>query len=426
MFERLGARQHICTATRKVRELGRTLAAAGTASYPPDVRRRLKILNVMCYLIATTTLIYAAQQALTDYQAYAPMVWVNVVLAAVVLVVPLTHRISEISGGLLLVGAEYAALLAFTQFFSREGGASLQYIIAAAAPFVIFGLQRIRLIALVVISGLALHLFAWFRFPAPADLTATERSVLDANYTQAAITTVGLIAASVYYAFHLAEQAKAETDAVLHNVLPDVIVERLKADPHTLIADNYECGSVLFADISGFVGIARRLGAAATVDLLSRIVTEFDSLATQHGVEKIKTIGDAYMVASGLPVPSDGHTVKLARMAHDMLAAIERHNAASDFAIGIRIGIASGPVTAGVIGKRKFSYDVWGDPVNLANRLEARSQTGRILICPCTHDLLGNAFRYEACGPMEIKGLGMQEAWFLLGEALPPVDHHAA
>jgi adenylate cyclase len=406
---------------RKLRAFGRRLAAAGTAGYPPDVKRRLKILNVMCYLIATTTLLYAIQQATTDYATNATMVWVNLALVATVLTVPLAHRINEIAGGLLLVGAEYAALFTFTEFFSREGGAHLQYIIGAAAPFVIFGLHRIKLVAAVVGLGLVLHILAWFWYPPVADVTAEQQAAIDSLYTQAAITTVLLIAASVYYAFSLAEQAKAETDAVLRNVLPDPIVERLKANPGTLIADAIDDASVMFADISGFVALARRLGAHATVDMLSRIVSEFDALAVRHGVEKIKTIGDAYMVVAGLPEPAPDHAVRLARMGLDMLATVERlHD--SGIAISLRIGMASGPMMAGVIGTKKFSYDVWGDPVNLASRLEGQSQPGRMLICPGCRQKLGDSFVYEACTALEIKGIGAQEAWFLLGEKAAPAE----
>ena len=401
---------------QRIRAVGRRLAAAGTAPYPPDVRRRLKILNVMCYLIATTTTLYAIQQATTDFKLYAPMVFVNLALVATVLMVPFAHRINEIAGGLMLVGAEYAALFAFTDFFSREGGAHLQYIIAGAAPFVIFGLQRIRLILVIVVVGLTLHILAWFWFPAEGRLLPGQQPVVDSLYTQAAITTVVLIAASVYYAFSLAEQAKAETDAVLRNVLPDAIVERLKANPGALIADSIEDASIMFADISGFVALARRLGANATVDMLSRIVSEFDALAVRHGVEKIKTIGDAYMVVAGLPEPVPDHTARLARMGLDMLDTVARYREESGLSINLRIGMASGPVTAGVIGTRKFSYDVWGDPVNLASRLEGQSSPGRILICPGCRAKLGEDFVYEARGPIEIKGIGAQETWFLIGE----------
>ena len=309
---------------QRTRALGRRLAAAGTAPYPPDVRRRLKILNVICYLIATTNFLYAVQQATTDFATYAPMVYMNLALVAAVLLVPFAHRINEIAGGVLLVVVEYAALVGFAAFFSREGGAHLQYFIAAAAAFVIFGLRRLWLIAGVVLVGLGLHLYVWYSFPATGHVAPHEQAVIDSLYTQGAITTVVLIAASVYYAFSLAEQAKAETDAVLRNVLPDAIVERLKANPGALIADSIEDASMMFADISGFVALTRRLGANATVDMLSRIVSEFDALAVRHGVEKIKTIGDAYMVVAGLPEPVPDHTARLARMGLDMLDSVAR------------------------------------------------------------------------------------------------------
>ncbi|MFA5901885.1 MAG: adenylate/guanylate cyclase domain-containing protein [Hyphomicrobium sp.] len=407
---------------RGLRGYGRRLAAAGTAGYPPDVRRRLKILNVMCYLIATTTLLYAVQQASTDYTAYAPMVELNLALVATVLLVPFAHRISDIAGGLLLVAVEFAALVGFASFFSREGGGHLQYLIAAAAAFVIFGLERIWLVAGVIALALGLHLYVWYSFPITHPVSPAAQEVIDSLYTQGAITTFALIAASVYYAFSLAEQAKAETDAVLRNVLPDSIVERLKANPGGLIADSIEDASVMFADISGFVALARRLGADATVRMLSGIVSQFDALATKHGVEKIKTIGDAYMVVAGLPEPASDHTARLARMGLDMLITVERLRHDTGLPINLRIGMASGPVMAGVIGTRKFSYDVWGDPVNLASRLEGQSLPGRILICPGCREKLGDAFLYEARASVEIKGIGAQEVWFLVGEAAPSTD----
>ena len=405
---------------RRLRALARKLAAAGTAPHPPDVRRRLKILNVMCYLIAATTLLYAIQQATLDYAQYAPMVHLNLFIVAAVLLVPFAHRINEIAGGLLLVGVEYAALIGFASFFSREGGGHLQYFIAAAAAFVIFGLQRLWLVIGIIVLAVVLHLYVWYNFPLAGPVTPDQQAIMDSLYTQGAITTFALIAASVYYAFSLAEQAKAETDAVLRNVLPDPIVERLKANPGAVIADDIDNASVMFADISGFVALARRLGANATVDLLSRIVSEFDKLAVHHGVEKIKTIGDAYMVVAGLPDPVPDHTARLARMGLAMLATVERLRTDNGLSIALRIGMASGPVTAGVIGTRKFSYDVWGDPVNLASRLEGQSSPGRILICPECRAALGDGFLYEARGPIEIKGIGAQEAWFLIGEKPRP------
>ncbi len=358
------------------------------------------------------------------------MIYLNLALVATVLLVPFAHRINEIAGGLLLVAVEYAALVGFASFFSREGGGHLQYLVVPAAAFVIFGLQRIWLVGAVILLALGLHLHVWYTFPISGPVTPEQQAVIDSLYTQGAITTFALIAASVYYAFSLAEQAKAETDAVLRNVLPDAIVERLKANPGGLIADSIEDASVMFADISGFVALARRLGANATVDMLSRIVSEFDKLAVRHGVEKIKTIGDAYMVVAGLPEPVPDHTARLARMGLAMLDTAAQFREQSGLAINLRVGMASGPVMAGVIGTRKFSYDVWGDPVNLASRLEGQSSPGRILICPDCRAKLGEGFLYEPRGPIEIKGIGALETWFLVGEKPAPdagaeADPHA-
>jgi adenylate cyclase len=398
-------------AVGRARALGARLAAAGTRGHPPDVQRRLKILNVIAYLIALTTAIYAFRQWNVDYDKLKPAILLNIAIVAAALLVPLAHRVNDVAGGLLLVGIEFVALQFFASFFGRDGGAQVNYILAAAAPFVVFGLKRIWLVLAVVVLGLVLHLRAWFAYHDP--VVVVEQAVVDAGYTQAAITTVGLIAASIYYAFSLAEKAKAETDMLLRNILPDAIVERLKARPGEPIADSHAEASVLFADISGFVALAQRLGAAEVVRLLNRIVMAFDALAERNGVEKIKTIGDAYMAVAGLPEPAQDHTRRLAAMALDMQDTIARLNAETGLALSIRIGIASGPVMAGVIGAKKFSYDVWGDAVNLAARLEQQAAPGRILACPCCRRLLEGHFAFESRGLIDIKGLGPRETWYV-------------
>lgn len=391
------------------------LAEAGTGGYPPDVKRRLKILNLIAYLIAATTLCYAIQQSMMDFEIYKPVILLNLFLVATALAVPLMHRVSDIAGGLLIVSAEYLALLGFSSFFGRDAGTALQYIIAAAAPFVVFGLKRIWLVACVVVLGLALHIFAWFMFPPIEGLSESDRAIVDSLYVQGAVTTFGLIAASVYYAFSLAERAKAEIDTLLRNILPDSVVERLKARPATAIADSFEDASILFADITGFVPLSRRLGPARTVELLNRIVSQFDALAAVHGVEKIKTIGDAYMAAAGLPQRSPDHAERLAQMALDMLEIIERQRVETGLDLNVRIGFAAGPVMAGVIGTQKFSYDIWGDAVNLAARLESLGAPGRIHCCPSCRERLAGLFAFESCGSIDIKGVGRQETWFLIG-----------
>jgi adenylate cyclase len=344
-----------------------------------------------------------------------PAVYINLGVALLVALVPFMHRYNEIAGGLLLVVAEFSALIGFTAFFGRMGGAPLQYVVAAAAPFIIFEARRFWLIIAIVSMALTLHLFVWFTFPMEAAQFRADDKTINSLYVQAAVTTFGLIAACVYYAFSLFERAKAETETVLRNVLPDSVVERLKASPGETIADGFSEASVLFADISGFVSMARGLGPERTVALLNRLVSAFDVLAEHHGVEKIKTIGDAYMVASGVPIPRKDHTQTLAAMALDLVAAVKQASATENIPLNVRVGMASGPMMAGIIGKNKFSYDVWGDPVNLASRLEQSSKPGFIAICPTCSAALREAFVLEPRGMIEIKGVGQQESWYLIG-----------
>src|SRR4029079_11005070 len=150
----------------------------------------------------------------------------------------------------------------------------------------------------------------------------------------------------------------------LPNILPESIVDRLKAAPDVAIADACDDASVLFADLKGFVTLAKSLGPNRTVALLNELTHRFDRLAAQHGVEKVKTIGDAYMAVAGVPQPAADHAVRMARMSRAMLQVANEVGRAWNVALAMRVGIASGPVMAGVIGAARLSYDVWGDTVN--------------------------------------------------------------
>jgi adenylate cyclase len=391
------------------------LAEAGTAGYPPETKRRLMILNMIAYLIVVTTLIYALQQAFLDYDRYWPIVYINLGIVVFMLMVPAVHRFGAVAAALLMLATECVALLAFTSYLGRTSGIHLQYFVVSAAAFVVYGINRWALIIPSIVAATLLHLLAWFQYPDSLALIPADQSVLDSMYIQATVTTFGLIAASVFYAFRLVENAKAETDRLLRNILPDTIVERLKAKPTEAVADTFPEASILFADISGFVPLARRLGASETVSLLNRLVTMFDDLAEQHGVEKIKTIGDAYMVASGVPEPVPDFAIRLARMALGMQEAVAELRSRTGYQLDMRMGFATGPVMAGVIGRQKFSYDIWGDAVNLAARLETTSVPGRIHLCPVSRERLGDAFDVEPRGAIEIKGVGQRETWFLVG-----------
>jgi len=201
-------------------------------------------------------------------------------------------------------------------------------------------------------------------------------------------------------------------------VLPDPIATRLKESTDR-IAEAYPEATVLFADIAGFTELSEGMDPADVVEILDTLFTRFDVLARVHGLEKIKTIGDAYMVAAGVPVPRVDHAEAVADMALAMLDEIAHTTTKDRRTLGIRIGIDSGPVVAGVIGKEKFAYDVWGDTVNTASRMESSGVTGRIQVTRNTYERLVGAFRFERRGSIVVKGKGEMETYFLLGRSDP-------
>jgi adenylate cyclase len=210
------------------------------------------------------------------------------------------------------------------------------------------------------------------------------------------------------------EQQRSED--LLLNILPASIAERLKASPGT-IADQIGAATVLFADVVDFTPRSKDLSAEEVVGLLDRLFTHFDGLAERYGLEKIKTIGDSYMVASGVPDPRPDHARVLADLALDMVEATGPDGAVGDLALELRIGINSGPVVAGVIGRKRFLYDLWGDAVNTASRMESQGTPNRIQITRATYELIEDAFRCEPRGTVTVKGKGEMETWYLLGRA---------
>jgi adenylate cyclase len=219
----------------------------------------------------------------------------------------------------------------------------------------------------------------------------------------------------MYYFVKRSAQRYRETDRLLRNILPDEVVERLKKS-EDMIADEYDSASILFADVAGFTAMSAELEPAEMIGLLNDIFTAFDELVAAGGLEKIKTIGDAYMVSSGVPVPRENHARAICDLALDMQ---EHLNSAAPGigAIQMRIGIASGPVIAGIIGRKKFSYDLWGDTVNVASRMETSGVPGRIQVTSSTQALAADWFEFEERGLVEIRGKGEMRTWYLSGRS---------
>lgn len=206
------------------------------------------------------------------------------------------------------------------------------------------------------------------------------------------------------------------SERLLTNILPGPIADRLKHNPAT-IADDFEETTILFADIVGFTKYTETVSPDKLIALLNSIFSEFDDLTDKYKAEKIKTIGDAYMVVSGVPVTSPNHAELIADMALDMQRAVMRHNQKTGQVLQIRIGIHSGPVIAGVIGKKKFAYDLWGDSVNTAARMESHGIPDEIQLSESTYKILKPKYRFEDRGMIDIKGKGLMKA-FLLKEKI--------
>lgn len=212
---------------------------------------------------------------------------------------------------------------------------------------------------------------------------------------------------------YLAEQIK--TNQLLHNIFPADIVSRLKDKP-TKIADKYAETTVLFADLVGFTKLSSSMVPSMLVEIIDDIFCRFDLIIDKLGLEKIKTIGDSYMAAGGVPIESNNHAQLIAEAALEMRQAIHAFNEEKHENLDIRIGMHTGPLIAGVIGNKKPTYDIWGDAVNIASRMESHSQNGKIQITEPTYNLIKEKFLIEERGIINVKGKGEMKTYFLISK----------
>jgi class 3 adenylate cyclase len=215
------------------------------------------------------------------------------------------------------------------------------------------------------------------------------------------------------------EAEREKSERLLLNVLPRSIAARLKQGQQ-MIADSFANATVLFADLVGFTPLSRSLPPGELIDLLNDIFSRFDEMASDLGLEKIKTIGDAYMVVAGVPEPRPDHAPAASELALRMHREILDISRRRGVAVNLRIGLHSGPVIAGIIGRSKFSYDLWGDTVNTASRMESTAPVGEIHVSDATASLLGPDWQLDRLGQSQIKGLGTMETWLLRGRRAPP------
>jgi adenylate cyclase len=302
--------------------------------------------------------------------------------------------------------------------FLASGAVGIWGLLAPLGALVFGGVRRgIRWFAAFVVVFLACGILGDLLGPSASVPRAFAEAILGLNVAVGGTVFFTLLAIFANQRLEALAALRIEherAESLLLNILPGSIAERLKTSPKT-IADQFTSASVLFADVVDFTPKAEGLPPAEVVGLLDRLFSHFDSLAERYGLEKIKTIGDAYMVAAGVPDPRPDHAAVLARLALDMCAAMAPGGECGDLGLQLRIGINSGPVVAGVIGRKRFLYDLWGDAVNVASRMESSGTPGRIQITEPTHELLRHEFDCERRGPVAIKGKGDMETWFLRG-----------
>ncbi len=410
--------------SRYPRRLISSVVEFGTHRYPSDVARRLRIFNGLNAFVSIASFAKALQYTLHDATLY-PIALTAAAAGLLLIASPFFHRRSEVLGPVYLCIVVAVDFLVIGWLGGSSAGSHYNLLAGPAVPLVL-GSQRLRL-------GLAMALFLLLTFiaidvwaPVVGHIAPMDAEFGERNKIVSIATASAILFGAIAYALTLAENAEAalskeyqRSEGLLLNLVPSSIAARLKQSPDQLIADQFDEVTILFADIVDFTPRAMRLSPPEVVGFLNRVFSEFDRLAEKHGLEKIKTIGDAYMVAGGMPDRSSGHCAAAAEMALDMMDRVEQLATELGDDLGIRIGIDTGPAVAGVIGTRKLFYDVWGDTVNTASRMESHGIAGRIQVTEKARTVLGAAYIFEPRGVVEVKGKGPMTLYYLTGRGHP-------
>jgi adenylate cyclase len=397
------------------------LVSTGIVATDEQVVERQRCVNVAAFAVAATALSHLIINSLHDFRGLIPINIDNVFVVVACLLVPRLHRFGGHAGAIVLV-----LVVLFTQMFVvwSFGLASqlhVYYTLGGAILF-FFGVENWRLF-LVFFGLFVIALIVVLNFaPLPGLVMPEDSEFRELLRSQAMINATAIIAALLFYALWDRHRARIElqdehelSEALIATVMPPAIAARLKSGQEARIADHVDMLSVMFADLVGFTEAAHDLAPEEVVDFLDGLVRGLDALCEQYEVDKIKTIGDSYMAAGGFDGRAVAGAIAVGRLALAMMEVIERQPPLGRRKLKLRAGIHCGPATAGVIGDTRFSYDVWGDAVNTASRMESHGEPGRIQVSAAFRDLTQGAFVFEERGATEIKGIGETRTFFLLG-----------
>jgi adenylate cyclase len=385
-----------------------------------ELRQKKALLVRLAVLIAPVSVVWGILYlAFGSWVGIAPLVYCAISIASLVvfartknfrflLVVQLLDiLVAPTAGGQMLVGG-----------FLPSGAVGLWGILAPLGALVFLEVRRaVRWFIAFLFVFLLTGILGELLFP-DADLPLWFTSTMLAlNVVGAASIAFMLLATFAHQRNEALSALRGEqekSEALLVNVLPGSIAARLKATDRT-IADHFDATSILFADVVDFTPLSQLLPPTEMVDILDRLFSHFDELVERHGLEKIKTVGDCYMAAAGVPDPHADHARRAALLALDMREAVATSAVAGREGLELRIGINSGPVVAGVIGRKRFIYDLWSDAVNTASRMESHGTPGEIQITGATYELVKDEFVCRPRGTIVVKGKGEMETWYLEG-----------
>jgi adenylate cyclase len=381
--------------------------------------RQLRVLTLATRIAAAVSIFFGLQQFVLVQQA----LWVgvlNLAGAVVFVLIPRLYRYGDLLAPLVFILVAYAMITVVSIYIGSGIGLHFFFVVAASLVVLVLGIDRMviasALAALGALTVIALETWVPHNTGVQPDWAYKMGFVINV------VSVWVFIIATVWFATR--ETARAEeameieyqrSESLLANILPASIAERLKDPAHNIIADRYDDASILFADIAGYTKRASDTSPTELVRFLDALYTDLDGLVDKHGLEKVKTSGDSYMVVSGVPEPRPDHLEALASLALDMAEAVAGLTDPQGRAVPLRIGVASGPVVAGVVGARKFFYDVWGDAVNVAARMESTDVEGRIQVPDNVYQLLSQRFEFEERGEIEVKGKGLMHTWYLTG-----------
>ncbi len=398
------------------------LLSTGIVSTDPDVVRRQRCVNVAVFATVANSASHLIFNMVYDFWGLLPLHIYNAAMVVVPLFIPRLHRLGENAGAITL-----ALLILFAHMFvvwAMGISSDLHvYYLFGGAFLVVVGPQNWRLFLVIFIPYLAALWFSMRFAPFDGIILPEDRELRELLSNQAMINTAVIYALILYYSLagwrrdqiELAHQYD-RSEALVGAIMPAAIAERLKSGEDR-IADRIETLSVIFADLVGYTAAVHHLPPEEVVDFLDRLVRAFDGLSERYGVEKIKTIGDSYMAASGFDGRGEEGAIAAGRLALAMLDVIGQQPPLGGRAPQLRIGIHCGPATAGVIGDTRFSYDVWGDAVNFAARMESNGRPGQIHVSDSFHVLTRDRFEFkERDGTTDLKGIGVVRSYFLVRE----------